>query len=612
MRNIAISLMLVLGVAAGAVAQPARSGEQVYTQICARCHESGMPQILTAAPIQEYTAARIYEALTFGFMVRQAAGLSKAEMRAVAEFVSGSPAGSLSPPLDQIPQAAYCSGVGGPTDDPLAGPTWNGWSPGHDNARFQTAAAAGMTATDVPNLSLKWAFGFPGVSAASLQATVVGGQALVGTSVGLVFALDADTGCIRWVHEADAGVRSTISVGPDADGRVTAYFGDLAASVYGVDFATGEERWKVKVEEHLDARITGAPALHDGRLFVPVASLEEVTATVATYQCCTFRGSIVALDASTGEQLWKTYPIADEARRTSTTSTGVQRWGPSGAGIWASPTLDPERNVMYVATGDSYFQPADPSSDALMALAMDTGRVRWVTQTFPGDAWTVACISEDPAVRANCPEDAGPDVDYGSAMILTTRADGQRVLLAGQKSGVMYSLDAATGEILWETRVADGGMLGGIEWGFATDGDAVFASTSDAFEEAPGEAGGLTSLQVANGEVVWHAPPVQDTCGARVGCHTAQPGAVTAIPGVVFSGSLDGHIRAYATDTGRVIWDVDTVDEYDTVNGVPGQGGALNGPGATIVGGTLYVSSGYSTLGYMAGNVLLAFSVDGR
>ena len=294
------------------------------------------------------------------------------------------------------------------------------------------------------------------------------------------------------------------------------------------------------MEEHLDARITGAPALHDGRLFVPVASLEEVTAAVASYQCCTFRGSIVALDASTGEQLWKTYPIADEARRTSTTSTGVQRWGPSGAGIWASPTLDPERNVMYVATGDSYSQPADPSSDALMALAMDTGRVRWVTQTFPGDAWPVACISEDPAVRANCPEDAGPDVDYGSAMILTTRTDGQRVLLAGQKSGVMYSLDAATGEILWETRVADGGMLGGIEWGFATDGDAVFVSTSDAFEEAPGEAGGLTSLQVANGEVVWHAPPVQDTCGARVGCHTAQPGAVTAIPGVVFSGSLDG------------------------------------------------------------------------
>ena len=469
-----------------------------------------------------------------------------------------------------------------------------------------------MTATQVPDLALKWAFGFPGVSAASLQATIAGGQALVGTSVGLVYALNAQTGCINWVHEADVGVRSTISVGPDANGRPTAYFGDVAASMYAVDFATGERRWKVKVEDHPDARITGAPALHDGRLYVPVASFEEGTAAVATYECCTFRGSIVALDASTGTELWKTFAIADEPRRTGTTSTGVQRWGPSGAGIWASPTLDPERNIMFVATGDSYSQPADPGSDAIMALAMDTGRVLWVTQTFPGDAWTVACLSEDAAVRANCPEDAGPDFDYGSATILTTLANGQRVLLAGQKSGVMYGINPEEGQILWETRVSDGGVLGGIEWGFATDGEAVYAAISDAFEKAPGDAGGLASLQVADGEVIWEAPPFQDTCGSRQGCHTGQPGAVTAIPGVVFSGSLDGHIRAYATDTGNVIWDVDTVADYDTVNGVPGRGGALNGPGATVVAGMLYVSSGYSTLGYMPGNVLLAFSVDGR
>ena len=612
MRNISIALVVVFGVADGAAAQTARGGEQIYTQICARCHDSNMPQLLTAAPIQESPADHLYEALTYGFMVRQGAGLTTDEKRAVAEFVSGSPAGSLTPPRDQIPQSAYCSAGGGPTGDPLAGQIWNGWSPDHSNARFQTAAGAGMTAAEVPNLSLKWAFGLPGVSVASLQATIVGGRALFGTSVGLVFALDADTGCIRWVYEADVGVRSAISVGPDADGRATAYFGDLAASVYGVDFATGELRWKVQVDDHPDARITGAPALHDGRLYVPVASFEELTASVATYECCTFRGSIVALDGSTGRQLWKTYAITDEPQRTDTTSTGVQRWGPSGAGIWASPTLDPERNVMYVATGDSYSQPADAGSDALMALAMDTGLIQWVSQTLRGDAWTVACISEDPAVRANCPEDAGPDADYGSALVLTTGADGRRVLLAGQKSGVMYSLDPENGEVLWETRVADGGMLGGIEWGFASDGDAVYASISDAFEESPGDAGGLTSLQIADGEVVWHAPPVQDTCGSRVGCHTGQPGAVTAIPGVVFSGSLDGHIRAYATDTGRVIWDADTVGEYDTVNGVPGQGGALNGPGATIAGGMLFVSSGYNFLGFMPGNVLLAFSVDGR
>ena len=612
MRNVSIALVVVLGVAGGAAAQTSRGGEQLYTEVCARCHDSNMPQILTAAPIREYPADRIYEALTYGFMVGQGAGLTKTEKRAVAEFVSGSPVGSLMPPRDQIPQTAYCGAGGGPTGDPLAGPTWNGWSPDHRNTRFQTEAAAGMTAAEVPDLAIKWAFGFPGVSVASLQATVVGGLALVGTSVGLVYALDADSGCIRWIHETDVGVRSTISVGPDVDGHAMAYFGDLAANVYAVDFATGERRWKVTVDEHPDARITGAPALHGGRLYVPVASFEELTAAVATYQCCTFRGSIVALDASSGTQLWKTYAIDEEPRRTETTSTGVQRWGPSGAGIWATPTLDPNRNVMYVATGDSYSQPADEGSDALMALAMDTGRVLWVSQTLPGDAWTVACMSPDAAVSANCPEDAGPDADYGSAMILTRLADDRWVLLAGQKSGMMYALNPEDGEVLWETRVSDGGLLGGIEWGFATDDQTVYASISDAFEKAPGEAGGLVALQVGDGEVVWRAGPFQDTCGSRPGCHTAQPGAVTAIPGVIFSGSLDGHIRAYATDTGNVIWDVDTVAEYNTVNGVPGQGGALSGPGATVAGGVLYVSSGYNFLGYMPGNVLLAFSVDGR
>ncbi len=214
--------------------------------------------------------------------------------------------------------------------------------------------------------------------------------------------------------------------------------------------------------------------------------------------------------------------------------------------------------------------------------------------------------------RANCPEDAGPDADFGGAIILTTSADGQRVLLAGQKSGVMYGLNPQDGTVQWGTRVANGGVMGDIEWVFATDGQTVFASISDALEEAPGEAGGLAALQIGDGEVVWRAGPIQDTCGARAGCHTAQPGAVTAIPGVIFSGSLDGHIHAYATDTGNVIWDVDTVAEYKTVNGVLGQGGALSGPGATIAGGMLFVSSGYNFLGSMLGNILLAFSVDGQ
>ena len=441
--------------------------------------------------------------------------------------------------------------------------------------------------------------------------TIVGGRALVGSSVGVVYALDADTGCVHWAHETDAGVRSTIIVGPGPDDRATAFFGDMTGNAYAVDFETGERRWRVEVDDHRQARITGAPALHDGRLYVPVASLEELAAEAPTYQCCTFRGSVAALDATTGRRLWQRYPIDEEPTRTGLNPAGVQQWGPSGVGIWASPTIDPGRNRMYVATGDSYSNPVSPLSDAIVALALDTGDVLWVSQTTPGDAWVAACLSPDEATRANCPEDAGPDHDFGSAIVLAT-VGGRELLLAGQKSGVMYGLDPGTGEIVWETRVSGGGILGGIEWGFASDGETVFASISDALEKAPGDAGGMVALRIATGGVLWEAPPFQDTCGNRPGCHTAQPGAVTAIPGVVFSGSLDGHIRAYSSDTGAVIWDVDTAGEYKTVNGVPGRGGSLNGPGATIAGGMLYVSSGYGLFNYMPGNVLLAFSVDGQ
>ena len=611
-----VFVMLMLSAVAYA-GQATPDGDRLYRENCARCHEVEMPGVfldgvLGPASIQEMSAERVYEALLYFFMKRQAATLTKAEKRAIAEHVSGSAPGSLVPPIDAIPQSAYCSADIGSAGNSLSETGWSGWSPGLDNSRFQTSAAAGLTVDQIPDLELKWAFGLPGSTVVSMQPAVVGDRVVIGTSVGLMLALDADSGCIDWVQEVDYGVRAAPVIGPGGDEALNVYVGDTNGSFHAFDLATGDRQWSVVLDEHPDARITGAATLHEGRLYVPVASLEEGTAEWPTYECCTFRGSIVALDAVTGAEIWKTYPIAEEPRRTGTTSSGIQQWGPSGAGIWGTPTLDPERNTLYIATGDSYSDPVSPASDAVMALAMDTGRVRWVTQTTPGDAWTAACLATNPAFRAGCPESEGPDFDFGSAVVRAVSASGEPILLAGQKSGVLYQLNPETGEIQWETRIANGGVLGGIEWGIATDGEVVFASISDALEEAPGEAGGVAAVQIGDGAIVWEAPPFQDTCGTQRGCHTAQPGAVTAIEGAIFSGSLDGHIRAHETSTGRVIWDVDTVREYNTVNGVPGRGGSLNGPGATVVGGTVYVSSGYSSLNFMPGNVLLAFAVPGN
>ena len=320
----------------------------------------------------------------------------------------------------------------------------------------------------------------------------------------------------------------------------------------------------------------------------------------------TFR---LAIDADTGREIWRTHMIPTEAEPTTTNSVGTQLWGPSGAAVWSAPTLDPERNRLFVTIGDSYSDPVAPASDAVMALAMDTGRILWIQQTLPGDAWNILCMVETPEDRVTCPDSEGPDYDFGSSAVLTTLENEQPVLLAGQKSGVLFAMNPEDGRVIWETRVGDGGVLGGIEWGFATDGRVAYVSLSSALEKGPGEAGGLAAVRVEDGEILWNVPPAEDTCGTRVACNTPQPGAVTAIPGIVFSGSLDGHLRAYDAETGAVIWDIDTAREFDTVNEVTASGGSINGPGATVVDGMLYVSSGYN-LGFMPGNVLLAFSIE--
>jgi polyvinyl alcohol dehydrogenase (cytochrome) len=588
-----------------------RSGEAVYKQHCSGCHEGSLPRMPSRDALRALTPEAIETALASFTMRRQGASLSPAERRAVAEFLTGRAAGSVRAPLDVLPKSAYCSAAVSAAGNALAGAAWNGWGADQRNTRFQSAAAAGLSAADVPRLRLKWAFGYPGASASGSQVSVVGGRVFVGSRNGVVYSLDAKTGCIVWAIEADAAVRST-PVLVQQGGRSMVYFGDAHAQVYAVDAATGAVSWKTKVEDHLDATITGGLAFANGRLFAPVASTEEASAGVPSYQCCTFRGSVVALDAASGKQVWKTFTIPEAPQPTTRSSRGTQLHGPSGGGVWSTPALDPARNRMYIATGDAYSLPAARTTDAIMALAMDTGRIQWVHQTTPGDVWTTACFGEAAGGKDNCPEKAGPDHDFGSAPALVTLADGRRLVVAGQKSGELHAVAADNGAPVWRTRAGEGGILGGIEWGFAVDGSTAYVALSNALEKKPGEAGGLVAVGLADGKPRWATPPSANTCGGRPGCTTAQPAAVSGIPGVVFSGALDGHLRAYDAGTGKVLWDVDTARAFESVNGVPTSGGGMNGPGATVAGGMLFVNSGYGSIGFMPGNALLAFSLEGR
>lgn len=612
MRRLGVAAIAVAAwLAAGAAWAQAPSGEAVYKQSCAACHDGNIPRMPTRAALRELAPEHVETALSSFSMRRQGANLSPAERRAVAEYVTGRPAGSYRAPLDIIPKSAYCAASVSGAAAPFSGASWNGWGTDARNSRFQPAAAAGLSAADVPKLKLKWAFGVPGVSASGSQVTVVGSRVFVGARNGMVYSLDAKTGCLVWAFEASAAVRSTPLV-VNQGGADTVYFGDAHAQVYALDAKSGALKWKTKAEEHLDAIITGGVSFANGRIFVPVASMEEASGALPMYQCCTFRGSVLALDAASGKQIWKTYTIPEEPQQTTRSSRGVQLFGPSGAGVWGAPALDAARNRVYVATGDAYSQPAAPSTDAIMALAMDTGKIQWVRQTLAGDAWNTACFGPNSSGVENCPAKAGPDYDFGAATALVT-AGGRRLVIAGQKSGELYAVNADSGEMVWKMRAGDGGILGGIEWGFATDGTSAFVSLSNAFEKKPGEAGGLVSVNLADGKARWTAPPSADTCAGRAGCNTGQPAAVSAMPGVIFSGALDGHLRAYDSSTGKVIWDVDTARTYDTtVNGVAAKGGGMNGPGATVAGGMVFVNSGYGSIGFMAGNAVLAFSVEGQ
>lgn len=505
--------------------------------------------------------------------------------------------------------------------DPQTKPLWNGWGVTLSNTRFQDTSSAGFTAAELTRLKLKWAFGFPGDIAAFAQPTIISGRVFVGSLGSRVYSLDATTGCIRWWFATASPVRAAVSVGkiePQGGTRYAAFFGDLGGSVYAVDAATGTLLWKVKVDDHPVARITGSPTLYRDRLYVPVSSIEEGPAASPNYPCCNFRGSVVALDTATGKQIWKTYTISEQAHPTMRNKNGTQLRGPSGAAIWSSPTIDPKRNALYVTTGDNYSDPPTSTSDAFLAMDLDSGKMLWSRQMTASDAYVVACRMPD---KTNCPKSNGPDFDFGSSPILVTLANGSRALIAGQKSGVVHALDPDNdGKILWQVRIGKGGVHGGIQWGSAADDANVYVALSDATaipipfntgtEADPNHGGGIFALNLATGEKAWAAPPSK--CGDRKRCSPAQSAAVTAIAGAAFSGSLDGHLRAYSTRDGAILWDFDTVGPHKTVNGVVAHGGSLDGSGPAVAGGMVFVESGYPIWGGMSGNVLLAFSIDGK
>ena len=606
------ALAALAAVSMGATAAGKPDGKAVYDKQCASCHDGGAARAPTRETMAKMEPVSVVRALETGVMrVIGTFSLSGPERVAVAEYVTGKPYDANWAPK-VVNQCA-------PTQWPTAanfmqGPHWNTWGVNQQNTRFQPAAMAGLDKTSVPRLELQWAFAFPGETLAEAHPSVVDGRLFVGSRSGEVYALDAKTGCTHWTFRANAAVKGPMLVAQLA-GKASpfVFFGDISGRAYAVDAATGKQQWVTVADEHPAARLTGGFQLVDNTLYVPVSSLEEGLAADPNYACCTFRGALMALDPASGAVKWKKHVVEQEPVA-QPAEGGRKSMGPSGGAIWSSPTIDPKLGRVYVSTGDNYSQPATDSSDAILAMSMKDGTVAWSYQGLPGDAWNVACSLPG---KVNCPKDEGPDHDMGSSPILVELANGKRVVLGGQKTGVMHAVDPDQGgKILWKTRVGKGGILGGIEWGSASDGKAVYVAVSDArwadgqfFGDKvsldPKVGGGLFALDVADGKVLWQAPAV--SCEGRERCSPAQTAAVTAIPGVVFSGSMSGVMRAFDSDNGKVLWQYDTVQEYKTVNGAAGKGGAIDQSGVVVVDGWVFMNSGYANWGAQPGNVLLAF-----
>ncbi len=577
-------------------------GAKLYAERCAACHDNAQGRTPPRSLLAQRAPEEVIASLTTGSMKSQAAGLSEQEIRTLAVHLTGrEPAGTID--LERLTNRCKDQ----PVRPNLKARQWNGWGRDLNNSRHQPLP--GLQAADVPRLKLKWAYAYPATMAIG-QPVVIGERLFVTSDSGQVIALNARSGCTYWAFRVGAPVRTAVTVGTAGKGQSIVYFGDERANVFAIDAITGREIWRRRLDTHPVARITGSPVLYRNRLYVPVSSIEEAIARPDRYECCKFRGSIAALDSASGQLIWQTYSIPSPPQPYRKNTTGTQLYGPAGAAIWSAPTIDTRRGVLYVGTGNSYTDVESTGSDSIIAVELQTGKIRWANQVQPGDNFIMNC--RQPGV-GNCPKDAGPDYDFGSSPILHRLPDGRELLLAGQKSGILFALDPdRQGRKVWEARLSNGTALGGIEWGFTADNTNVYVPIADPIGAPNLRKPGLIAVRIATGEEIWRTPaPVVSCSWGKSRCTNGQSAAASSIPGVIFSGTTDGHLRAYAAGDGRIIWDVDTAARpWEAVNGGFAKGGSIDAGGPVIVDGTVYINSGYGRIFGSPGNALLAFSVE--
>ena len=577
-------------------------GKAHFDAACAVCHLGAVKKAPHKDMIGLMTPEAILLTLTSGVMQAEAANLSQTQKVEVSEYLAGTALGT------EVVDVPICSNNQGFNN--LVQTDTSNWGLQATNTRHIESSRAGITQANIGQLQPAWAVSFPGANRVRSQPTFAGGLVFVGSHNGRVYALDQTSGCQVWAFQAAAEVRTGIVIadGPKA-GQTAAYFGDVLGNVYAIDARTGQQHWRVRADDHPNATITGTPSYANGTLYIPVSSLEVSLAIDPNYACCTFRGSILAVDAASGEQQWQTYTISETPKVQKQNAVGTDMIGPSGAVVWNSPAIDTKRNQLYFGTGENMSSPATLTSDALFAMDLTTGAVNWTFQATANDAWNVACDTDTPQ---NCPEEDGPDFDFGGAAILVDSKTHGQLLVSGQKSGWVHAVNPDTGKLIWQTQVGRGGIQGGIHFGMAAAGDRLLVPVSDMadgrsydFPDSPG----MHALDINTGDILWSTLH-PDRCQGRAFCHPGISQVPTVIGDVVVAGAMDGLVRAYALQTGDVVWELDTTTSFDTILGEQTQGGSFGGAaGPVALNGMLLLSSGYGIYNHMAGNLLLALTV---
>ncbi len=556
---------------------------------------------------------QLHFALTEGKMQAQGAALSPSDRSNLIDFLVGRT------PSDDAWTAKMMCRPDRRSVDLRATPTVATFGFDKRNQRHLTKQQAGLSKADLGNLELAWALAFPRATTVRAQSAVVGTTLFMPVAEApQMIALDiAGEPCIKWVYSTDLPLRTGVGYGSlPGSNRKVLVFADVAAQVHLVDAATGAQIWRRRVGMWGLSNTTGTPVIHGDRVFVPLSASEINVGADEKYECCKTHGAVLALDVRSGEIIWTAHTMED-AKPVRDRGDGKMMWGPSGAPIWNSPSIDEKRGVLYVGTGEATSAPAANTTDAILAIGLKDGKIRWQFQATENDIFLTGCMNRRNGL--NCPKEGQfRDVDFGASTILAKRSNGKDILLAGQKSGTLWALDPDDqGKVLWKRDFGTGSPIGGIHRGIAFDGERVFAPIHNFPRpdgKDPNQTPALHGVKVDTGEVLWSYESPSDCGGDRStrvnNCKGSigLSGAPTVIDGAVIQGSVDGYFRVFDAATGAVLFQYDTARSYETVNGVPGKGGSIDNASIVAANGYVFVNSGYGLMGgQTAGNVFLAF-----